>query len=639
MSEMINYDTLVKKTDIEMVKEQQELIDAAAGRIPPDSIFKNAGIINVFTDEIEIGDVAVYKGYIVGIGDYSKEYKKENSILEGSTNRESNGKYSLKDKKAPLIIDCTGKYLSPGFIDAHIHIESSMLSPKAFSDTVVPHGTTAVITDPHEIVNVAGDLGLKYMLKEAEQLPLNIYFMLPSCVPATALEESGAVIKAKDLAPFMADKQVLGLAEVMNFYGTVWGEEELVTKIALAKAYGKIIDGHGPGLSGNALNAYVCAGVANDHECSTAEEAMAKLKRGQWIMIREGTAAKNMEGLKALLKPPYSNRCMLVTDDKHPGELKKSGHVDYLLRKAVHLGAAPIHAIKMVTLHPAKYYGLIENGAIAPGYKADVVILEDLVDFKVQAVYKEGVLTAEKGVVLKKISVCRKEEGKGNNPKVDLQYNPERVMQSIHVKELKEEDFFFHENGKYMRVIELIPGELLTKELVQPVPDTADFSKKSGIYLKDDIIKLAAIERHHNTGHIGLGLIKGYGLKGGAIASSVSHDAHNLIVAGCSEKDMAFAANIVRKNQGGLAMVSNGKVLGELPLPIGGLMSGESADFVDNLLEQMKKEAKKLGIREGIDPFMTLAFISLSVIPELRLTTLGLARVNSQEICSTFFEV
>ncbi|WP_184095467.1 adenine deaminase [Anaerocolumna cellulosilytica] len=622
-----------------MIKKQQELVDAAAGRIPPDCIYKNAGIINVFTDEIEIGDVAVYKGYIVGIGNYSAEYEKKNSILKTGKNKESNEEYNCKNTEIPIIIDCTGKYLSPGFIDAHIHIESSMLSPKVFSDTVVPHGTTAVITDPHEIVNVAGDSGLKYMLKEAEQLPLKIYFMLPSCVPATALEESGAVIKADDLAPFMAEDQVLGLAEVMNFYGTVQGEEDLLNKIALAKAYGKIIDGHGPGLSGKALNAYVCAGVVNDHECSTVEEAMAKLSRGQWIMIREGTAAKNMEGLKALLKPPYSQRCMLVTDDKHPGELERSGHVDYLLQKAVHLGAAPVHAVKMVTLHPAKCYGLRENGAIAPGYKADLVILEDLVDFKVQAVYKEGVLVAENGVILKDSTVCRKEEGSVSSQKPDIQYEQERVMQSIHVKELEEEDFLFREDGTYMRVIELIPGELLTKELVLPVPDTSEFSVKSGIYLKDDIIKLAAIERHHNTGHIGLGLIKGYGLKGGAIASSVSHDAHNLIVAGCNEKDMVLAANIVRKNQGGLAMVSNGKVLGELPLPIGGLMSGESAASVDKLLEKMKKEAKKLGVRKGIDPFMTLAFISLSVIPELRLTTLGLARVNSQEICSTFFKV
>lgn len=603
--DFLKTDTIIEQESFkEMVKVQQEMIHTAAGRRPPDIIFKNAGVINVFTEEIEIADIAVSEGHIVGVGDYACYY----------------------ECRLPCIIDCTGKYVSPGFIDGHIHIESSMLSPAAFSDTVVPHGTTAVITDPHEIVNVAGKEGLQYMLEESENLPLEVYFMLPSCVPATPLEESGCAFLAEDLEPFMGGEKVLGLAEVMNFYGTVQGEEELMKKISLTKAYGKLIDGHGPGLGKNALNAYVCAGITNDHECSTKEEAVEKLSRGQWIMIREGTAAKNMENLKALLKPPYYHRCILVTDDKHPGDLQYSGHVDSLLRRAVSLNADPIQAIKMVTLHPAQCFGLTKKGAVAPGYQADLVLFEDLSEFSIKAVYKGGKLVAENGEMKRKAAI--KTEGKKKD-----------IFISVHVKELKEEDFFFQEDGQYMRIIELVPGELLTKEIVLPVLDRKEFDIKSGIQVEEDIIKLAAIERHHNTGHIGLGLLRGYGLKDGAIASSVAHDSHNLIVAGCKESDMALAANVVRKNQGGLAIVLDGEVLGELPLPVGGLMSEDSASDVDKLLEIMKNEAKKLGIKQGIDPFMTLAFISLSVIPEIRITTYGLARVNTQEICRTFFDI
>ncbi|SHO54065.1 adenine deaminase [Anaerocolumna xylanovorans] len=589
---------------------QQERIQAAAGKRQPDTIFKGAGIVNVFTGELEFGDVAVYKGKIVGVG----RYVQPESLI----------------RQQAKIIDCRNRFIAPGFIDGHIHIESSMLSPGAFAKAVVPHGTTAVITDPHEIVNVAGRAGLRYMLKESEGLSVKVYVMLPSCVPATPLEESGAVLQAEELLEFMGEKKVLGLAEVMNFLGTVSGEEELIKKLELAKYYGKIADGHAPGLRGKDINAYCMAGIESDHECGEKSEALEKLRRGQWIMIREGTAARNMESLKDLLKPPYSNRCMLVTDDRHPGDLLHTGHLDYLLCKATEYGANPITAIQMVTLHPAQYFGLKDMGAIAPGYCADMVILKDLVHFTVDSVYKDGKLVAKDGgavqdgnPVVKRDADCAFTEDR------------KRIFRSFHCSELKPSDFYFKNQGSFKRIMELVPGELITKELILPCDEEENY--RSGIKVSEDIIKLAVIERHLNTGHIGIGLMKGYGLQAGAVASSIAHDSHNIIVAGTTEEDMSLAANCVRAGNGGLAVVRDGKVLGELPLPIGGLMSEEDAGIVDKILEKLKEETYKLGIKAGIDPFMTLAFLSLSVIPKIKLTTKGLADAKTQEILPVYF--
>lgn len=618
------------------VSLQQERIEAAAGERQPELIFKNAGIVNVFTGELEFGDVAVYKGKIVGIGKYTEEADEKG-----------------KDIK---IIDCKNKFLTPGFIDGHIHIESSMLAPKAFAQAVVPHGTTAVITDPHEIVNVAGKPGLRYMLKESEGLPLNVYFMLPSCVPATPLEESGAVIEAEDLIEFLKDERVLGLAEVMNFLGTIRGEENLIKKIELARYSGKIVDGHGPGLRGKEVNAYCTAGIESDHECSNKAEALEKLRRGQWIMIREGTAARNMESLKDLLKPPYAARCMLVTDDRHPGELIKLGHLDYLLRKAVEYGANPITAIQMVTLHPAQYFGLKGKGAIAPGYDADMVILKDLIHFTVDCVYKEGELVSESGMpvteeiksveeanpaekaksIEKDIRESADTDNTLNKTAAEVSEDYKKIFRSFHLSELSPTDFCMSGKGRNKRLMELIPGELITKELI--LPCAADEDYRSGIRVTEDIIKMAVIERHHNTGHIGLALMKGYGLQAGAIASSVAHDAHNIIAAGASEEDICLAANRLRANNGGLVVVKDGKIIGELPLPIGGLMSEESAEAVDKILEKLKTDTYNLGIPKGIDPFMTLAFLSLSVIPRLKLTTKGLADAKTQELLPVYFD-
>jgi adenine deaminase len=599
------------------IKKQQDRILAAAGKIPVDLVLHNAGIINVFTGEIEYGDIAVFDGIIVGIGDYA----------------------SLADNEK--IVDCTGRFISPGFIDGHIHIESSMLSPAEFAAAVVPHGTTAVITDPHEIVNVAGLAGLDYMLKASDQLPLEVFLMLPSCVPATSLDESGANLYAVDLAEYMKHDRILGLAELMDFYRTAEAREDIIDKILLTKQHKKQIDGHAPGLKTYSLNAYTTAGVASDHECSNIEEALEKLRRGQWIMIREGTAARNMEALMPLFEPAYAGRCMLVTDDKHPGDLLRQGHVDYLIRKAVEYGADPITAIRMATINAAQYFGLTGMGAAAPGYKADLVILKDLKSLTVEAVYKNGKLTADRGEY--KEDNRRKEKNclspqdisKDINSTTKYPDNIHKIYTSFHLKELVPEDFTNTDNGNFMRVIELVPRELLTKELILPYPMKGFHADEEGIY--EDIIKLAVAERHHNTGHIGLGYLKGYGLKAGAIASSVAHDSHNLIIAGTNNEDMCLAANQVRRNQGGLVIVENGRIAGELALPIAGLMCEDSADKVDAVLAALKQEARKLGVKEGIDPFMTLAFLSLPVIPEVRLTTKGIADVKTQKIVKTRF--
>lgn len=623
-----------------------EKIATAYGEVLPDIIFFNASFINVFTNELETGDIAVKGDTIVGIGNY---YSSEsNTYSRGESN---------KEKDHPKIIDCKGKIITPGFIDGHIHIESSMLTPKEFAKAVLRHGTTAVITDPHEITNVAGKDGLRYMLDEAEDILMDIYVMLPSCVPAMKLDESGAVIEAEDLKDFISYNKVLGLAEVMDFYGAIKGEEGLIKKIELTLEHKKIVDGHAPGISGTEVNAYVTAGITSDHECSTALEAMEKIRRGLWIMIREGTAAKNMEALKTLLAPPYSNRCMLVTDDKHPGELLYEGHMDALIKRAIALGANPYIAIAMATINPATYFGLKNRGAIAPGYKADLVILNDFEEFIVEKVYKDGVLVFDKQENIlnyRKTNIEEKDNNKeqrNNHIENEKDFNTsiesacisnpnqhKRIFKSFHLQTLKPEDFYFQESGNNIRVLELISGQILTKEIIYPVKKDIDYKKMSEELIREDIVKLAVVERHHNTGHIGLGFLKGYGLKEGAVASSISHDSHNLMVAGCKEEDMAIAANHVASMQGGICIVKDKQVICELPLPVGGLMSDKDAASVDKLLKEIKVVGKSLGIREGIDPLMTLAFLSLSVIPELRVTTKGLLDVRSQKFISTFFD-
>lgn len=569
-----------------------KMMDVASGRRKASLVLKQGIIVNVFTEQTEVADIAIEHGCIMGIGEY-----------DGIQN-----------------VDMTGRYICPGFIDGHIHIESSMVSPPEFEKAVLPHGTTAVITDPHEIGNVAGREGIDYMMEAAKGLELDVFFMMPSCVPSTGLDESGAVLRAEDLRPYYDDPRVLGLAEVMNSAGVVSGQKKVIDKLRDAGQRGKIIDGHAPFLEGRELNAYVCSGVMSDHECSNIDEALKKLGRGQWIMIREGTAARNLEALMPLFGAPYYNQCMLVTDDKHPGDLISMGHIDYIIRKAVSLGADPIRAVKMGTLNAARYFGLKDRGAVMPGLKADLVVLEDLKEFRVLSVYKDGVLAAEHGRPLR--------------PKPDrsseLALAYPQVFDSFHIKEITPEDLALEKTGPMQRVIQLEPHELLTKERLAPWQDSPGLAP--GVSLERDIVKAAVFERHLGTGHRGLGFIGGYGLKKGAVASSVAHDSHNLIVVGTNDRDMVLAANAVRKNKGGLAVAAEGQVKGELPLPIGGIMSRCSVRETEELLEALKAETKELGISEDIDAFMTLGFVSLPVIPKLRINTYGVIDVDRQEV-------
>ncbi len=592
---------------LEKSDELKELISAARGEDKSDLVLKNAKILNVFTGELEEGDVAIRNGYISGIGSYE-------GIAE---------------------MDLKGKIICPGLIDGHIHIESSMISPVEFAKAVLPHGTTAVITDPHEIANVAGAEGLSFMLESSDELPLEIFFMLPSCVPATPLDEAGAELNAASLNSFYANIRVLGLAELMNSYGTVRKDREIISKILGAQDHERIIDGHAPGLTGRDLNAYIAAGVESDHECSTAEEAFEKLKRGQWIMIREGTAAKNLKALLPLFDDEYCNRCMLVTDDKHPGDLIELGHIDYIIREAVKAGKKPANAIKMASFNAATYFGLKKRGAVAPGYRADLIVVSDLNEFKVEKVFKKGQLVAEDGNLTIDIPSFAKKETAFP-----------RVYHSFNLRELSPQDFILMESGSKKRVIEMIRGELLTREII--VPSNLDRAAECaieghiqparGVELDKDIIKIAVIERHKKTGHVGIGFATGYGIKYGAIASSVAHDSHNLIVAGTNDIDMATAANAVRENEGGLAIAVDGKVLSTLPLPLGGLMCECTAETVRDKLIEMKAQARLLGVPDGIDPFMTLAFVALPVIPKLRILTKGLADVDTQSYVPVLFD-
>ena len=563
------------------------LISSARGETKADLVLKNAGILNVFTGDIEEGDVAVTDGYIAGIGSY-----------EG---REE--------------IDLDGGVICPGLIDSHIHIESSMTTPAGFAKAVIPHGTVAVVTDPHEIANVAGEVGISFMLESSKDLPMDVFFMLPSCVPATPLDESGAVLDADSLAHFYSEDRVLGLAELMNSYGTVRGDDGIVRKIQSAEMHGRTIDGHAPMLTGNELNAYIAAGVKSDHECSVFEEAEEKLRRGQWIMIREGTAAQDLEALLPLFDDKYCGRCLLVTDDKHAGDLISKGHIDYIIRKAIKAGKSPVNGIRMATINPATYFGLKDRGAVAPGYIADLIVVDSLETFNVTKVFKNGRLVSENGRLITDIK----------NPVTD-ENKYWRVLHSFNTREISPADFTVPGNGSKKRVIKLIPGEILTEEVIV---DSA---------VTENINKIAVIERHKNTGHTGVGFVTGYDLKKGAVASSIAHDSHNLIVVGTNDEDMALAANTVRGNEGGLAIVCDGKVLGSLALPIGGLMCDLDISGIEEQLSMMKQQARQLGVPEGIDPFMTLAFTALPVIPSLRILTHGVMDVGTQSYVPVLFD-
>lgn len=557
-----------QKTDRQLAAKQR-IIAVAAGREKADLVLKNAKYLNVFSNEFLCGDIAVANGLIAGVGKY-----------DGKTE-----------------IDVSGKLVLPGFIDAHIHLESSMVTPAEFAKAVVAHGTTTVITDPHEITNVMGIDGVEYMIQASQNLPIDVHFMMPSCVPATEIDESGAELDCKDIDLYLDNKKVLGLAEMMNYVGVINGDKNVLSKIVTSQAHHKKIDGHAPELSGNDLNAYIAAGVYSDHECSTFENALEKLRKGQFIMIREGTAAHNLKALMPLLTQQYYSRCMFATDDKHPSDLLYGGHIDYIVKQALKNGADPIVALKTATHHAARYFLLNNKGAIASGYLADIVVVDNLEDFNVETVFKRGKLVFDGEV--KDFSA----------PTVDEEL-AEKCFDTFHLNSVTPSSFKV--DGK-LGLIGLVGGELLTRNL-----GTAD-----KIDVENDILKIACIERHKGTNHIGVGYVKGYSLKSGAVATSVAHDSHNIITVGCNDDDIAVAVNAIKDSKGGIAVVENGKIKALLELPIAGLMSDEPLTTVNEKLENAKLSAYELGADKSIDPFMTLSFLSLPVIPSLRITTKG----------------
>lgn len=557
-----------QKTDRHLAAKQR-IIAVAAGREKADLVLKNAKYLNVFSNEFLCGDIAVANGLIAGVGKY-----------DGKTE-----------------IDVSGKLVLPGFIDAHIHLESSMVTPAEFAKAVVAHGTTTVITDPHEITNVMGIDGVEYMIQASQNLPIDVHFMMPSCVPATEIDESGAELDCKDIDLYLDNKKVLGLAEMMNYVGVINGDKNVLSKIVTSQAHHKKIDGHAPELSGNDLNAYIAAGVYSDHECSTFENALEKLRKGQFIMIREGTAAHNLKALMPLLTQQYYSRCMFATDDKHPSDLLHGGHIDYIVKQALKNGADPIVALKTATHHAARYFLLNNKGAIASGYLADIVVVNNLEDFNVETVFKRGKLVFDGEV--KDFSA----------PTVDEKL-AEKCFDTFHLDSVTPSSFKV--DGK-LGLIGLVGGELLTRNL-----GTAD-----KIDVENDILKIACIERHKGTNHIGVGYVKGYSLKSGAVATSVAHDSHNIITVGCNDDDIAVAVNAIKDSKGGIAVVENGKIKALLELPIAGLMSDEPLTTVNEKLENAKLSAYELGADKSIDPFMTLSFLSLPVIPSLRITTKG----------------
>ena len=548
-------------------------IEIALGKYPVDLLLKNGRLVNVFSGEIHDASVAVHEGIIAGFGDYD----------------------------AQVTIDLGGTYIAPGFIDGHLHIESSMLSIPEFAANVAPHGTTAVVADPHEIANVLGVDGIRYMLDSSANVPLRVFIMFPSCVPATPFETSGAVLTHYDMEPFRDRERVLGLAEMMNFPGLIAGDPEILAKIKVF--HKKALDGHCPGCTGKALAAYASAGIGSDHESTSLAEALEKLRNGMRVMIREGSAAKNLDELLPILNGRDSRNCFFVTDDLDPRDIVEKGHIDNLVRTAIAKGVAPVRAIQMATLNTAQYFGLKRLGAVAPGYLADLLVVDDLEKLTISRVYQAGRLVAENGRMLAPPASAEAPKLRGS---VNVDWN--------------KIDLTIQATGSSARIIQVVPGQIVTKSIVEPA------AVHDGKVVADpgrDILKIAVIERHHATGNFSVGLIRGFGLKSGAIASTVAHDAHNIIVVGASDRDMLAAARGAAEMGGGMTVADNGQVIAKLPLQIAGLMSQGSIKEVSASLEELMRAAKSLGCALEA-PFATLSFMALTPIPELKLTDQGL---------------
>lgn len=566
------------------MKIDDKVLSIARGDAPADLVLKNCQIIDVFTGSIYDGDIAIVDGYIVGIGDYS-----------GATE-----------------IDIEKNYIAPGFIDGHVHIESSMVSPEQFAAALLPRGTTTVIADPHELANVYGTEAIDYFLKIEEEIPLDIYIMLPSCVPSTNLETSGAVLTHKDLEKFIGHPKVLGLGEMMNYPGVIYGDAKVWDKLNLFRNHNLLIDGHIQGTMGKPLCAYRLSGISSNHECITPEEAFNCLRMGMKLMIREGSAAKNLRDLLPVINKNTLSHCMLVTDDRQPKDIVKQGHLDYLIKLCIENGIEPIDAITMATINPAQYFGLKHLGAIAPGFQGDLVVIEDLNKFTIKKVYKKGILVGQEGKCTYELN------------KTDELKSPIILSTGLKVREITIKDLKLKLDGDYLQVIKIIPDQLLTEKMVIPKEKYT-----TGQY---DIAKLVVIERHKATGNIGLGLVTGFNLKGGAIVSTVAHDSHNIVAIGDNDEDIVKAVKTVVELNGGLAVVKDGRVLASLSLPVGGLMSEEPLERVVEKVEQLEKAAQELNIPKELSPFMTLSFLSLPVIPHLRVTDKGLVDVDEFKI-------
>lgn len=548
------------------------LIAVAKGELPADLLLANAKIINVFTGEIEEGNIAICGDRIAGVGDYHQ---------------------------ARETADVEGRYIAPGLINGHIHPESSMLDIGQYARAVVPHGTTALVTDLHEIANVSGLAGIRYILNRARRLPLDLFLMAPSCVPATEQETSGADLGPEEIAKILRFKECLGLGEVMNFPGVIGGDKSVLEKISLAQ--GKIIDGHAPGLSGSNLSAYIAASIYSDHESVSLEEAREKLGRGMWLMLREGSSEKNLEALLPLVTDKTFQRCMFVVDDRSCTDLFQDGDIDAVVRKAIRLGLEPVRAIQMATINPAEYFRRPGLGAVAPGYTANLIVLSDLKQLKIEQVFYQGRLVAKNGEPL----FPSPRAGRG-------------LTDTINIKPFTTEALGFTPSKEARPVIEVVPSQIITKKRMEKIGTIPD--------LERDILKLAVVERHRATGNIGVGLVSGFGLKKGALASSIAHDSHNIVVVGTSDEDIMTAVKEVERLKGGLVAVAEGKVLASLALPVAGLLSDQPLEIVVSKLEKLEKTAAELGAKLGA-PFATLSFLALPVIPEIRLTDRGLVEV------------
>lgn len=561
----------------------KELVEVAAGRKTADTVIKNCRIVDVYNGGILEGDIALCRGMIAGIGSY-----------EG---REE--------------IDAEGKYAAPGFIDSHIHIESAYVSPEEIGRLLVPHGATTIIADPHEIVNVCGIRGLDYMLQAAEGTALDIKYMLPSCVPATPFEHAGANIDAEAMKGPIKNERILGLGEYMNFPGLINACESDLDKIMTAKENGKLIDGHSPGVSGRDLNAYAAALVHTDHECSTVEEMLDRISRGLYVLLRQGSACHDLRPLLRGLTPMNSRRCLLCSDDRQPKTILELGHLDNHLTICVEEGVDAITAIRMASLNAAECFRLYDRGAIAPGLRADIVLLDNLKDFSVSKVWIEGALVAENGKYLLPVE----------------KWDISSVKGSFHVKDFSKEKLKMHLKSGHVNVIDILPGGVVTAKGVTDIElDTSgDFVRNPGA----DIVKIAVIERHQETGNVATALLRGYGIREGAVALSVAHDSHNIITVGVTDEEMEFAVQELIRQNGGIVLVKDGRVVESMPMPLGGLMSDQSGEWVDEKLTRIHDAAyRELGISENVEPVMTLCFMSLAVIPEVKLTDMGLFDVT-----------